>query len=114
MVNSLNCIEDDFLTPDHIGGGKSYISSTPILLKGAQYRCCIYAYGGVHFSFFHVDGRNSDSEEWKILVFSESDSLRDVLFTSDKDYCQVRIFWNKSATEQYARIAYWLRPDNSI
>ena len=112
MVNCLNCIEDDFITTEHIGGGRTYKADTPILLKGAQYRCSIYAYEGKYFSFFHVDGRKDDSEPWKMLGVASNPP--DILFVSDDDYCQVRIFWNKTDVDQYVRIAYWLRPDNSV
>ncbi len=112
MVNSLNCIEDSFTTTDRIGGGSIYTAETPILLQGCQYRWAITEYTGLYLTNCHIDGRNSDDESWSVLA--RLWGIGQVVFQSDNDFLQVRIFWNKTQEEKYTDISFWVRPDNSI
>lgn len=110
MVDSLNCIQDDFITTDNLGESQRYVSVYPILLANNYYRIEIYRYDGRFLDNCHVSGRNSDSEPWEI-IFRLADK-REGSFISPKDYCQVRFTWNKRQPETNTRISYWIRPES--
>ncbi len=67
MVDTLNCIQSDFITTDSLGGGRVYSATTPIFLANNYYRVEISNYSGNHLSLCHISGRNSDSEPWEVI-----------------------------------------------
>jgi len=110
MVDTLNCIQSDFITTDSLGGGRVYSATTPIFLANNYYRVEISNYSGNHLSLCHISGRNSDSEPWEV-IFKLIGTTKGS-FISPKDYHQVRFFWNKNSYETGTRISYWIRHDS--